>query len=219
VHIAPWVLEELRHDKRRPVFVHFGVWRRLNPTGRRIYAYVQGLSADGQGHRRFFLGAPLRYTLGLRSKRRDKAYAAVSDALTQLYHFDARYHCRAADGGPSGSFRPYKQPNTNGRIDAFLIFTNKGAASKPRDAAELGRPHARRPRSRRGAHALRAELARANADLLGAAEDHAAVRAAVEASLADAFDPARIDPGALRRHVARRTRQSRDGGDGEHAGQ
>jgi hypothetical protein len=160
--LAAWVLAELKHQRRRATFINFGVWRRLGGQGRRLYAYVQGLEVkdSAYGHRvdneliqlnerTFFLAKPLRFTLGLRGARADKAAAAVRDQLAFLYDIDQRYHVSAPEA-PTGApgFRQSTMPGTvagrgEGAIASFQVFAFKGRGSRPRHEHATGRPLAR----------------------------------------------------------------------------
>jgi hypothetical protein len=139
IHLAAWALAEITHPERRPVFINFAVWRGLSGTGRRLYAFLQALGADGQGRRSFYLAKPLRFTLGLRGRRLDRVAAIVRHQLTDLYHADQRYN-RPDSDAPSG-FRQSTQSGTN--LPRFVVYAHKQTPSLPR--TRIKRPTARRP--------------------------------------------------------------------------
>ena len=81
------------------------------PFRRRVYAFVQGLSRDTyDGRIYFYLAAPTLYTLGITTKRLDRAGNAVSEDLTAIWHADRRYR----DGQ---GFRRHTHADT--RLPAF----------------------------------------------------------------------------------------------------
>jgi hypothetical protein len=93
IHLAAWFLAELGDPKRNPVFIDFTVWAHLRPSARRTYAFVQGLARDSyDGRIYFYLAAPTLFTLGITTKRLDKAGNAISEDLTAIWHADHRYH-------------------------------------------------------------------------------------------------------------------------------
>jgi len=90
IYLAEWVRNEIANG--RPTLIDFRVWAHLRPVGQRLYAYLQASHRDGYDDAiQFYLGAPLRYTLGLRG-RQARAAACVRAALGQLYGADLRYH-------------------------------------------------------------------------------------------------------------------------------
>jgi hypothetical protein len=90
IHLAAWVREEIAHG--RPTLIDFQVWAHLRPVGQRLYAYLQASHRDGYDEAiQFYLGVPLRYTLGLHG-RQHRAAASIRAALAQLYAADIRYH-------------------------------------------------------------------------------------------------------------------------------
>jgi hypothetical protein len=159
IHLADWFIAELRHGKRRSTFINFAVWRGLQPTGRRLYAYLQGATRHPDGSRRFYLAKPLRFTLGLRGSEPHKAAAAVRFHLNELYHVDERYH--AARPGAASGFRQIVQPGTaddaktgrrrgEGPLASFLVYAH-GQQSRPTMRCKTGgRPTPRRPLTARG---------------------------------------------------------------------
>jgi hypothetical protein len=113
IHLAAWMLDELTHPKRRPVFVNFDVWGHLRPQTRRTYAFVQGHGRDDYDGRIYvFLAPQTRYTLGLAGERMDRAGDIFNADVTALWHADRRYH----DGK---GFRRHHHAGT--RIPAFAI--------------------------------------------------------------------------------------------------
>jgi hypothetical protein len=142
IHLAQWMIADLTHPKRRPVFIDFTVWAHLRPSARRLYAFVQGLGRDTyDGRIYFYLAAPTLYTLGITTKRLDRAGNAVSEDLTALWHADRRYH----DGD---GFRRHTHGQT--RIPAFGCDAAR-QPSRPTDRAAVARAPARRPTALRGA--------------------------------------------------------------------
>jgi hypothetical protein len=90
IYLAAWVREEIAHG--RPTLLDFQVWAHLRPVGQRLYAYLQASHRDDYDQAiQFYLGAPLRYTLGLHG-RQHRAAASIRAALAQLYAADVRYH-------------------------------------------------------------------------------------------------------------------------------
>jgi hypothetical protein len=90
IHLAPWVREAIARG--RPTLIDFAVWAHLRPVGQRLYAYLQASHRDGYDQAiQFYLGEPLRYTLGLHG-RQHRAAASIRAALAQLYSADVRYH-------------------------------------------------------------------------------------------------------------------------------
>lgn len=151
IHLAQWAIEAITQG--RAVYLNFGVWRGLSGTGRRLYALLQATTAeqiDGAPGLHFYLADPLRFTLGLRGGRIDKAAAIVRHQLTDLYHRDERYHHQSTDT-PSG-FRQRKQPGTT--IPAFLVRVQANTPSRPRPGWRDKAPTPRRPLCARGPHAL-----------------------------------------------------------------
>lgn len=89
IWLAEWVRHEIAHG--RPTLIDFRVWAFLRPVGQRVYAWLQATHRDEYDQAiQFYLGAPLRYTLGLHG-RPDRAAASVRAALGQLYQGDIRY--------------------------------------------------------------------------------------------------------------------------------
>jgi hypothetical protein len=222
IHLSEWMIAELGHDKRRPVYVDFTVWAHLRPSARRLYAFVQGLGRDSyDGRIYFYLGAPTLYTLGINTRRLDRAGNAVSEDLTALWHADRRYH----DGA---GFRRHTHGDT--RLPAFGC----DAARRPScatDRAAVTKAPPRRPGALRGAagrlrryaiHASR-EVQDAQLDpgaigqlgLFAARQEHQRVRDAVQASLVGASASAH-EPGPFERR--RRAAHSRSRGDDDPAG-
>jgi hypothetical protein len=142
IHLAAWLLAELAHPKLRPVFIDFNVWAHLRPSARRVYAFVQALGRDSYDQRiYFYLAPPTLYTLGITTRRLDRAGNAVSEDLTALWHADRRYH----DGA---GFRRHTHADTS--IPAFGC----DAARRPScatDKARATKAPPRRPGALRGA--------------------------------------------------------------------
>jgi len=89
IYLAEWVRAEIARG--RPTLIDFRVWAHLRPVAQRLYAWLQASHRDGYDDAiQFYLGAPLRYTLGLRG-RRHRAAGCVRAALGQLYQADVRY--------------------------------------------------------------------------------------------------------------------------------
>lgn len=118
IYLAEWVRNEIANG--RPTLIDFRVWAHLRPVGQRLYAWLQASHRDGYDDAiQFYLGAPLRYTLGLRG-RRARAAACVRAALGQLYGADLRYHGAekwsvrgrwANTGIPSFRIAPRRRPS------------------------------------------------------------------------------------------------------------
>jgi len=139
--LADWFLEELGHDKRRPVLIEFCVWRQLRPLARRLYAMLQATSraehdpdrlyvwfapvARGDGKR---VGGSRAFTLGFTAVRLDKIAARVRTAIAELREVDQRYE---------GYGRQTTHANTD--YPAFTVRVSAGQASRPRHPERCGR--------------------------------------------------------------------------------
>jgi len=139
--LADWFLEELGHDKRRPVLIDFCVWRQLRPLARRFYAMLQATSRSEHDPERLYVwfapvarsdgkrvGASRAFTLGFTAARLDKIAARVRTAIAELREVDARY-----DG--------YGKQTTHANTDypAFTVRVSAGQASRPRHPERCGR--------------------------------------------------------------------------------
>jgi hypothetical protein len=217
IHLSDWLIAELGHPKRRPVFIDFTVWAHLRPSARRLYGFIQGLSRDDyDGRIYFYLGAPTLYTLGITTKRLDRAGNAVSEDLTAIWHADRRYH----DGD---GFRRHFHRDT--RLPAFGCDAAR-RSSCATDRAAVTKAPPRRPGALRGAagrlrrHAV---LARRDVDdaqldpgavarlgLTAARQEQQRVRDAIQTSMVTAAATSReagpFEPshGGLHRRQARR---------------
>ena len=219
IHLAAWFLAELADMKRNPVFIDFTVWAHLRPSARRAYAFVQGLSRDSyDGRIYFYLGRPTLYTLGITTKRLDRAGNAVSEDLTAIWHADRRYR----DGA---GFRRHRHADTN--LPAFGCDAAR-RPSCPTDKARATKAPPRRPGALRGAagrlrrHAVIAKRdvaddqldpgAVARLGLDAARREHEQVRDAIQSSMIGAAATSReagpFEPSAAGRH---RREQSRSG--------
>lgn len=144
LHLAPWVVAEITHPERRPVYINMATWRGLSGTGRRLYAYLQASTVDRiDGHPGiyFYLAPALRFTLGLRGGRADKAALIVRHQLTELYHRDERYHHQTTRD-PSG-FRQVTHTGT--KLPGFLMRVQRSQQSRPRAGWRDRAPSPRRP--------------------------------------------------------------------------
>jgi hypothetical protein len=142
VQLADWFIDELRHEKRRPVFIDFEVWRQLRPLGRRLYAMVQATHRSEHNPDQVYLwfapvaddsgtpvkGASRAFTFGYTTKRLDKIAASIRGAIHELYAVDAR-----VEG--------YGKQTTHGTttFPAFTIRVTHGAQSRPRHPGRVGR--------------------------------------------------------------------------------
>jgi hypothetical protein len=221
IHLADWVIAALAHQKLRPVYIDFAVWAHLRPSARRTYAFVQALGRDDyDGRIYFYLAPPTLYTLGITTRRLDRAGNAVSEDLTALWHADSRYH----DGN---GFRRHTHADTN--IPAFGC----DAARKPScatDTARATKAPPRRPGALRGAarrlrrYAITASRAVEDGQLdpgavarLGldaARREHQLVRDAIQNSrigaAATSREPGPFESSHATRHRRTRTSPGRD---------
>lgn len=118
VRLADWVIEELRHDTRRPTFIDFDVWAHLRPSARRVYAFVQGRARDKHdGRVRFYLAAPCRFVLGVGFNRHRRGVAIVRNALSSLRDADRRY---------TGGYGQGWRTNTHERVWEFSVRVTDG---------------------------------------------------------------------------------------------
>jgi len=138
-----WYSDELRHETRRPVFINFVTWRALSGAGRWLYAFLQARHTGQLGSKDFYLGEPVRYTLGLRGGHASEAAEIVRHQLADLQHVDVRYHADPARTGRAVNFEQRCWRNT--RLPLFRVWPNKGVASAPRAGTRCRRPTARRP--------------------------------------------------------------------------
>jgi hypothetical protein len=140
VHLPEWVREQIAAGQSTRV--DFRVWAHLRPVGQRLYAWVQGTHRDSYDDAiEFYLADPLRYTLGLRS-RRHRAAASVRAALGQLYDADLRYN-RAAKWSIRG-----RHANTG--IPAFRISPHRRGSAPTERALSRRKCAAERPTALRG---------------------------------------------------------------------
>ncbi len=223
IHLASWLLAELAHPERRPVYIDFAVWAHLRPSARRTYAFVQGLGRDSYDSRiYFYLAPPTLYTLGITTGRLDRAGNAVSEDLTAIWHADRRYH----DGE---GFR--RHPHADTSIPAFGC----DVAHKPScatDTARATKAPPRRPGALRGAagrlrrYAITSSRtvadgqldpgAVARLGLAAARREHTQVREAIQKSMIGAAASSR-EPGPFKPRPAgvHRREQNRGAGDAE----
>lgn len=143
VIFARWYTDELRHDTRRPVYINFAVWRALSGTGRQLYSFLQARHTGDSGSKDFYLGEPLRYTLGLRGGRPSDAAEIIRHQLADLHHVDVRYHTDPKSTDRAVNFAQGFWRKT--RLPMFRVWPNKGVASAPRAGSRCRRPTARRP--------------------------------------------------------------------------
>jgi hypothetical protein len=140
IYLAEWFRDQIAHGE--VVRVDFGVWAHLRPVGQRLYAWLQGTHRDSYDNAiDFFLGAPLRYTLGLHG-RQYRAAASVRAALNQLYDADRRYN-RAEKWSIRG-----RHANTN--LPAFRIGPHQRASAPTERALTRRKCPAERPAALRG---------------------------------------------------------------------
>ena len=139
--LADWFLEELGHERRRPVLIDFCVWRQLRPLARRLYAMLQATSRSEHDPERLYVwfapvarrdgkpvGASRAFTLGFTSARLDKIAARVRTAIAELREVDQRYE-------------GYGKQTTHANTDypAFTVRVSAGQASRPRHPERTGR--------------------------------------------------------------------------------
>ena len=225
IHLAPWMLAELGHAKRRPVIINFTVWSHLRPSARRLYAFVQALGRDAYDQRiYFYLAEPTLYTLGYTTARTDRAANAVGEDLTALWHADQRYH--EGDG-----FRRHTHGNT--RLPAFGCDAAQRSSS-PTDRACVTKAPPRRPSALRGAAGRLRRLALiarqpltdgqldpaavGQLGLAAARREHERIRDALQLSLAstaaDGREPGPFEPSRAAMHRRQGRRAEPDPTDG-----
>jgi hypothetical protein len=140
IYLAEWVRKEIAHG--RPTLIDFRVWAHMRPIGQRLYAWLQASHRDGHDDAiQFYLGPPLRYTLGLRG-RQHRAAASVRAALAQLYGADVRYH-----GAEKWSVRG-RWANTS--LPAFRIAPRRRASGPTAQVLARRKCPGERPLSLRG---------------------------------------------------------------------
>jgi len=140
IYLAEWVRAEIARG--RPTLIDFRVWAHLRPVAQRLYAWLQASHRDGYDDAiQFYLGAPLRYTLGLRG-RRHRAAGCVRAALGQLYQADVRYR-----GAEKWSVRG-RWANTG--IPAFRIAPRRRPSAPSERVAGRRKCPGERPASVRG---------------------------------------------------------------------
>lgn len=162
IYLAGWVRREIAHG--RPTLIDFAVWAHLRPVGQRLYAWLQASHRDAHDQAiQFYLGAPLRYTLGLYG-RQHRAAASVRAALAQLYAADARYR-----GSDKWSVRG-RWANTN--LPAFRIAPRRTPSAPTERVAQRRKCPGERPAALRGL------------SLREAREQHELVRRALSAGAA-----------------------------------
>jgi hypothetical protein len=155
IHLADWVRQQLAHG--RPTLIDFAVWAHLRPVGQRLYAWLQASHRDEyDGAIEFYLGAPLRYTLGLRG-RQSRAAASVRAALAQLYGADLRYW-QAEKWSVRGRWATTNLP-------AFRIAPRRRPSAPTPRVRERRKCPGERPRAVRG---LTLQQARAQTELVRA---------------------------------------------------